>query len=109
MNIGNDEKKYWTIKEVSDLTKVKQTTLRFWEQEFFQLRPIKNKFGHRVYTKKDIDIILKIKNFLYTKKMTIKGTKELLNENKNREVDLKKIKKDLLDLLEILKKIKNKE
>ena len=41
--------------------------------------------------------------------MTIKGTKELLNENKNREVDLKKIKKDLLDLLEILKKIKNKE
>ena len=60
MNIGNDEKKYWTIKEVSDLTKVKQTTLRFWEQEFFQLRPIKNKFGHRVYTKKDIDIGIKI-------------------------------------------------
>ena len=107
MNIGNKE--YWTIREVSEITGVKKTVLRFWEQEFEQLKPIKNKFGHRAYTKKDIDIILKIKNLLYEQKITIKGAKELLKNqsySNNKKVDIKRIKKGLEEILQILRKNK---
>ena len=50
MNTGNEKnniKKYYTIGEVSEITKVKQTVLRFWETEFNNLNPKKNKFGHQ--------------------------------------------------------------
>ncbi|HOJ63784.1 MAG TPA: MerR family transcriptional regulator [Spirochaetota bacterium] len=103
MNIGNKE--YFTIGEVSELTGIKETVLRFWEKEFSQLKPIKSKFGHRMYTRNDIEIILKIKELLYEKKMTIKGAREALNNNStNKKVDLKIIKKGLEEMLEILQK-----
>lgn len=104
MNTGNNDKKYWTIGEVTKLTGIKQSVLRFWEQEFEQLRPIKNKFGHRMYTKKEIDTILKIKDLLYTKKMTIKGAKELLENSNKKEFNVKIIKEGLEELLKILRK-----
>lgn len=78
-NISN-EKKYFSIGEVSELVGVKPSVLRFWEEEFIQLRPKKNKFGHRVYTEGDISIILKIKELLYEKGLTIRGAKAFLNE-----------------------------
>ncbi len=100
MNTGNNEKKYWTIKEVSDFTGLRQSKLRFWEKKFPQLKPLKTKFGHRVYTQKDIDIILEIKK-LYEKKR-----EENVKKKDNKKVDYKKIKKALNEILEILRKNK---
>ncbi len=73
------KKLYYSISEVSKLTSVEQYILRYWETEFEQLRPQKNRAGNRIYTNKDIDIILKIKTLLREKKYTIEGAKQILN------------------------------
>lgn len=78
MNTGNDEEKYYSIGDVSKLTGIKPTVLRFWESEFSQLSPVKNKFGHRVYSEKEIRLIKEIKKLLYDEGLTIKGAKNLL-------------------------------
>lgn len=80
------KKLYYSISEVSKLTSVEQYILRYWETEFEQLRPQKNRAGNRIYTNKDINVILKIKSLLRDKKYTIEGAKKILNENSN--VDL---------------------
>lgn len=78
MNIGN-KTKYYTIGQVSEITGVKQNILRFWENEFDELSPLKNKFGHRIYRDSDIIIIQKIQELLYQRGMTIKGAKRILS------------------------------
>lgn len=105
MNTGN-EKKFYTIGEVSEITGVKQTVLRFWEEEFEELSPVKTKFGHRAYSKNNIDLINTIKKLLYEEKFTIKGAKSYLKKNKS-GVDLKIIKDKLMDVLSILKENDN--
>ena len=80
------KKLYYSISEVSKLTSVEQYILRYWETEFEQLRPQKNRAGNRIYTNKDINVILKIKSLLRDKKYTIEGAKNILNENS--DVDL---------------------
>ena len=62
------KKLYYSIGEVSEITKLKAYVLRYWETEFTQLSPPKNRAGNRTYRQKDIDIILKIKD-LFTKKI----------------------------------------
>jgi DNA-binding transcriptional MerR regulator len=104
MNTGNDNNKYYTIGEVSDKTGIKTTVLRFWESEFEELSPVKNKFGHRVYKDSDIEIILKIKFFLYEKGMTIKGVKDLLNSNAvDDKFNARMIRKKIEECLKLLK------
>jgi DNA-binding transcriptional MerR regulator len=98
-----EEKKYYTIGEVSLETDVKTTVLRFWESEFEELNPKKNKFGHRVYIKEDIDVIMKIKDLLYNQGLTIKGAKNILKTDKPIS-NSREIKKQLLEILSILKK-----
>jgi DNA-binding transcriptional MerR regulator len=106
MNTGNDNKKFYTIKDVADITGIKQTVLRFWEMEFEDLRIRKNKFGHRIYTDDDIKLIRKIKVLLYEKGLTIKGAKKVLNEKSNVNFNfpnIKELKGKLQELLSILK------
>lgn len=102
MNIGNDG--YFTISEVSEKTGIKPTVLRFWEQEFSELAPVKNKFGHRVYRQNEIDIILMIKKLLYDEGLTIKGAKNFLNREKKSNFKFDVIKEKLSELLDLLKK-----
>jgi DNA-binding transcriptional MerR regulator len=117
-NIFIPEKEYFSIKEVSNLTQIKQHTLRYWETEFKLLRPLRRESGHRKYTKKDIDIILKIKDLLYNKKYTIEGARKYLIKEKRTKPEqlkieleqssasieiLKETKKTLEEILEILK------
>ena len=78
MSIGN-KTKYYTIGQVSEITGIKQNILRFWENEFDELSPLKNKFGHRVYRESDIVIVQKIQELLYQRGMTIKGAKKILS------------------------------
>ena len=77
-NTNSIKKLYYSIGEVSKITELKQYVLRYWETEFQQLNPNKNKAGNRTYRQKDIDLILDIKNLLYKEKFTIVGARKML-------------------------------
>jgi DNA-binding transcriptional MerR regulator len=72
------KKLYYSISEVSKITELEQYVLRYWETEFEQLKPAKNLAGNRIYTNKDIKLILYIKKLLREEKYTIEGAKKLL-------------------------------
>jgi DNA-binding transcriptional MerR regulator len=72
------DKLYFRIGEVSKLTHTKAYVLRFWETEFPMLKPTKNKSGHRLYRRQDVELVLEIKRLLYTKGFTISGARKLL-------------------------------
>lgn len=75
------EKLFYKIGEVSRIVGVESYVLRYWETEFPFLAPRKSKSGQRVYTKKDIDLILQIKKLLYEEKYTIDGVRRKLGGN----------------------------
>lgn len=75
------KKLYYSISEVSKLTGLEQYILRYWETEFEQLKPGKNRAGNRIYTNKDIKLILQIKKLLRDEKYTIEGAKKILLDN----------------------------
>jgi len=75
----NIKKLYYSIGEVSKITELKQYVLRYWETEFKQLKPTKNKAGNRTYKQKDIDLIVQIKDLLYNQKFTIDGARNILS------------------------------
>ncbi len=74
------KKLYYSISEVSKITEIEQYVLRYWETEFDQLKPQKNRAGNRIYTNKDIQLILHIKTLLREKKYTIEGAKKILED-----------------------------
>ncbi|MBT8381692.1 MAG: MerR family transcriptional regulator [Ignavibacteria bacterium] len=74
------KKLYYSISEVSRITAIEQYVLRYWETEFEQLKPQKNRAGNRIYTNKDIQLILFIKELLREKKYTIEGAKKILDD-----------------------------
>ncbi len=79
------DKLFYKIGEVSRLTKVESYVLRYWESEFPFLRPRKNKSGQRVYVRKDLDLVLRIKELLYDHKYTIEGVRLRLGSEGFRE------------------------
>ncbi len=82
-------KSYFKQTEVITLTAVKSYVLRFWESEFSQLNPQVSASGQKVYDKKDIELILKIKTLLFDQKMTIEQAKGVLSATeKLRENDV---------------------
>ena len=117
------KKLYYSIGEVSKMMDLKAYVLRYWETEFKQLKPPKNRAGNRTYRQSDIDLILYIKDLLYTKKFTIDGARHQLAMEKDgkkedvttmaesvqqatpaRKETLLKIKQELETLLEILRR-----
>jgi DNA-binding transcriptional MerR regulator len=74
------KKLYYSISEVSKITQVEQYVLRYWETEFEELNPQKNRAGNRIYTNKDIQLILHIKSLLRDKRYTIEGAKKIILE-----------------------------
>jgi len=72
------KKLYYSISEVSKITDLEQYVLRYWESEFDQLRPAKNRAGNRIYTNRDIKLILYIKKLLRDERYTIEGAKQVL-------------------------------
>ncbi len=81
---NNDElppipgKRYFTIGEVSDLCAVKPHVLRYWEQEFPQLKPVKRRGNRRYYQRQDVLIIRQIRSLLYEEGFTIGGARQRL-------------------------------
>lgn len=115
----NTKKTYYSISEVCSQTGLEPHVLRYWETEFSQLRPKKNRAGNRAYREKDIEVIKYIKYLLYDEKFTIPGAKKKMSETKEitpeqLKLDLSEpqvadadmiteIKKELSSILEIIK------
>lgn len=79
------DKLYFRIGEVSRLAGIKPYVLRFWETEFPGLGPKKSGTGHRLYRRKDVEMVLEIKHLLYEKRFTIEGARKLLGDRHRAE------------------------
>ncbi len=88
------------------MAELKQYVLRYWETEFAQLKPEKNKAGNRKYTQKDMDLIFRIKHLLYENKFTIEGARlQLTKGNAEKIFDVENI--DSKKLFELKKALEN--
>src|ERR1700721_2674286 len=72
------DKLYFRIGEVADLCRLPAFVLRFWESEFPQLKPVKSSTGQRMYRKRDVESVLRIKQLLYEQGYTIQGARQHL-------------------------------
>ena len=110
MEQGNPNKMFYRVGEVSQLVGVESYVLRYWEKMFPQLKPEKDESGQRVYTRSDIDMVLRIKNLLYEERYTIDGARKRLREgSKDRSKGRAKSEssEDVQELLTILKDVKS--
>jgi DNA-binding transcriptional MerR regulator len=114
------DKLYFKIGEVSELLGVEPYVLRYWETEFPVLSPKKSGTGHRLYRRKDVELLLRIKHLLYEKRFTIEGARQTMHADSHapkprpvpkrvqRELfsddPIPEIRRELSDILEMLKK-----
>src|SRR5215813_4384676 len=85
------EKIYFKIGEVSEIVGVEPYVLRYWETEFDLLKPSKAPSRHRLYKKKDVELLLEIKRLLYSEGFTIEGARKRLKEMRREEKDQLKL------------------
>jgi DNA-binding transcriptional MerR regulator len=78
-------KLYRAISEVSALTGIEQYVLRYWETEFDELRPHKNRAGNRIYAEKDVKLVIRIKELLRDERYTIEGAKQIIKQELDAE------------------------
>jgi DNA-binding transcriptional MerR regulator len=102
-------KRYFTIGEVSDLCGVKPHVLRYWEQEFPQLKPVKRRGNRRYYQRQDVIMIRQIRSLLYEHGFTIGGARQRLdgddvkNDSNQSQQIIRQVRMELEELLQILK------
>lgn len=96
-------KRYFTIGEVSDLCAVKPHVLRYWEQEFPQLKPLKRRGNRRYYQRHDVLLVRQIRGLLYDHGFTIGGAKQQLSDTEDSSVVdpllIKQLRAELEELL----------
>lgn len=97
------KKLYYSISEVSKLADLEQYILRYWETEFEELKPSKNRAGNRIYTNKDIQTIMKIKKLLRDEKYTIEGAKKIIKDKIEEEPELPQLFSETITVKEIKK------
>lgn len=114
-------KRYFTIGEVSELCGVKPHVLRYWEQEFTQLRPVKRRGNRRYYQHHEVLLIRRIRELLYEQGFTINGARNRLDSHgrvngddddeaevqaesgaQTTAVDVEKLRKEILQVIELL-------
>ena len=102
-------KRYFTIGEVSDLCEVKPHVLRYWEQEFPQLKPVKRRGNRRYYQRQDVIMIRQIRSLLYEQGYTIGGARLQLTETQAKDPIksdaevIQQLRMELEEIREILK------
>jgi DNA-binding transcriptional MerR regulator len=106
------DKLYFRIGEVSTLCKLPAYVLRFWETEFPQLKPVKSSTGQRMYRRKEVETVLRIKQLLYEEGFTIAGARQQLRVESKTQAplpfpthpsgDLKRLRHGLQEILTIL-------
>jgi DNA-binding transcriptional MerR regulator len=103
-------KRYFTIGEVSDLCGVKPHVLRYWEQEFPQLKPVKRRGNRRYYQRQDVLMIRQIRSLLYEQGFTIGGARQKMSGEDAREditqsqQIVHQIRLELEEVLQLLKR-----
>lgn len=104
------DKRYFTISEVADLCGVKSHVLRYWEQEFQHLKPVKRRGNRRCYQYNDVMLVRKIRKLLYDEGFTIEGARAKLSGDStevSRSVETDAVvKKLIVDLENVLQKLK---
>ncbi|GHU18162.1 transcriptional regulator [Betaproteobacteria bacterium] len=102
-------KRYFTIGEVSELCGVKSHVLRYWEQEFAQLKPVKRRGNRRYYQHHEVLLVRRIRELLYNQGFTISGARNRLKEaseenpEKTEALTPESIRAELLGIVELLK------
>jgi DNA-binding transcriptional MerR regulator len=103
-------KRYFTIGEVSELCGVKPHVLRYWEQEFPQLKPVKRRGNRRYYQRHDVLMIRQIRSLLYDEGFTIGGARQRMSgetaktdQSQSQQI-IKQVRTELEDVLRILKR-----
>lgn len=103
-------KRYFTIGEVSELCAVKPHVLRYWEQEFPQLKPVKRRGNRRYYQRHDVLMIRQIRSLLYEQGFTIGGARQKLSGSEAKEdvnqsqQIIRQMRVELEELMQILKR-----
>lgn len=77
---GEPVKEFFSIGDVCELTELKPHVLRYWESQFKGLSPVKNRSGNRVYSRREVEMVMLVKHLLYTEKYTIDGARQKLDE-----------------------------
>ena len=106
------EKSYYRVSEVSEIIGVKPHVLRFWQNEFPNVRPHKSGNGHWVYSRQDLNALHYIRHLLYIEKYSVKGAKQLLKERRkqkksspgvaaNHDKTLKEMTRGLKELIQL--------
>ena len=113
---NNDElppipgKRYFTIGEVSELCAVKPHVLRYWEQEFPQLKPVKRRGNRRYYQRQDVIVIRQIRSLLYEEGFTIGGARQKLTGDEARtdltqsQQIIRQVRLELEEVLRLLRR-----
>lgn len=102
-------KRYFTIGEVSELCHVKPHVLRYWEQEFPQLKPVKRRGNRRYYQRQDVIMIRQIRSLLYEQGFTIGGARQRLSSAEAKEDStqskqiIRQLRLELEDIRDLLK------
>jgi len=101
-------KRYFTIGEVGELCRVKPHVLRYWEQEFPQLKPVKRRGNRRYYQRQDVILIRQIKSLLYEQGFTIGGARQRMNgaeELPKPAMDTRLLKEIISDLEDVISRL----
>jgi DNA-binding transcriptional MerR regulator len=103
----SSDRLFYKIGEISGIAEIEPHVLRYWESEFPFLRPRKNSTGQRVYTRKDLETVLQVKNLLYKEKYTIAGVKKKFGNSSQRKnavsmQTIHEVKRKLRDILATL-------
>ena len=109
-------REFFSIGDVCELADLKPHVLRYWESQFKFLSPAKNRSGNRVYTRREVELVMLVKHLLYTEKYTIEGAKQKVDEQRRsggvrpaarHGLDVETVvllEKDLREILEILER-----
>ena len=101
-------KLYYTIGEVASLVGEETHVLRYWETEFEQLKPRKNRAGNRVYTNEDIDLVFRVRRLLREDKYTLEGARQQLDQEEAMGLVTGDEKRDLRELRAFLVRLKDR-
>lgn len=104
------DKQYFRIGEVAEIAAVEPYVLRYWETEFKNLKPAKSRSNQRMYGRRDVGLVLRIRDLLYEDGFTIAGARRQLRAKRAREVEvpartrsvLEGVRKELLELLQLV-------
>jgi DNA-binding transcriptional MerR regulator len=110
MEAGIPDKLFFKIGEVARLTSLRPSILRYWETEFSDLQPQKSRSGQRLYTRKELDLVLDIKRLLYSERLTIKGARKVMAKRGKGADPLTMgtpVDKSDADILQIIREVKD--